>query len=90
MTQYVAFLNIWHRKGYHNSTIIYNYELTERLKLAFAEKNTIYKIMLHTLHPKRIFMCCQELLRCVKKDLEGLLNVNQIIIVYASIVSKRI
>ena len=35
-------------------------------------------------------MCCQELLRCVKKDLEGLLNVNQIIIVYASIVSKRI
>ena len=46
--------------------------------------------MLHTLHPKRIFMCCQELLRCVEKDLEGLLNVNQIIIVYASIVSKRI
>ena len=46
--------------------------------------------MLHTFHPKRIFMCCQELLGCVKKDLEGLLNVNQIIIVYASIVSKRI
>ena len=28
-------------------------------------------------------MCCRELLRRVKKDLEGLLNVNQIIIVYA-------
>ena len=35
-------------------------------------------------------MCCREILRRVKKDLEGLLNVNQIIIVYASIVSKRI
>ena len=60
------------------------------LNLHLLRKNTIYKIMLHTFHPKRIFMCCQELLGCVKKDLEGLLNVNQIIIVYASIVSKRI
>ena len=75
-----------------NSTFIDNYDLTLKVScnLHLLRKNTIYKIMLHTFHPKRIFMCCQELLRCVKKDLEGLLNVNQIIIVYASIVSKRI